>query len=94
MRYSSVAFGQASNCNLVFGTVITGTGEKETVPEQAPQATSSAVVVWNMVSCRLLYRLSLSPGPARFGYQLNFLFGPKRPDLVDSVPVGTARWLR
>jgi len=61
MRYSSVAFGQASSCHLVFGTVITGTGQNETVPEPA-----SAVVVWNMVSCRLLYRLSLSPGPARF----------------------------
>ena len=79
MRYSSVAFGQASSCHLVFGTVITGTGQNETVPEQAPQATS-AVVVWNMVWCRLLYRLSLSPGPARFGYQLNFLFGPKDPN--------------
>ena len=77
MRYSSVAFGQGSSCHLVFGTVITATaGRNETAAaEQAPQAaTTSAAVVWNMVSCRLLYRLALSPGPARFGRLLNFLF--------------------
>ena len=52
--YDSVAFGLGDSCHLLFGT--------QSQKDHEGRVSASEVVVWNTITCRLLYRLPLEGG--------------------------------
>jgi len=52
--YDSVAFGRGDSCHLIFGT--------QSKKDIEGKVSSSEVVVWNTITCRMVYRLPLHEG--------------------------------